>query len=74
MPKNKTRVVITQSLLHYIENMAKYSPRPGYEKRNRLHWIIAGGESGHNARPMHPDWARSIRDQCLEAGVPFFMK
>lgn len=37
-------------------------------------WIIAGGESGPGARPMHPDWARSIRDQCAAAGVPFFMK
>ena len=37
-------------------------------------WVIVGGESGHGARPMHPDWARSIRDQCLAARVPFFMK
>jgi protein gp37 len=37
-------------------------------------WIIVGGESGRNARPMHPDWARGIRDQCQAAGVPFFMK
>lgn len=39
-----------------------------------LDWIIVGGESGPNARPMHPDWARSIRDQCEAAGVPFFFK
>jgi protein gp37 len=39
-----------------------------------LHWVIAGGESGPNARPMHPDWARSLRDQCAVAGVPFFFK
>lgn len=37
-------------------------------------WIIVGGESGPGARPMHPDWARDIRDQCAEAGVPFFFK
>lgn len=37
-------------------------------------WVIAGGESGPGARPMHPDWARSIRDQCQAAGVPFFFK
>lgn len=37
-------------------------------------WIIAGGESGHGARPMHPDWARSLRDQCSAAGVPFLFK
>lgn len=41
---------------------------------NRLDWIICGGESGPNARPMHPDWARSVRDQCQAAGVPFFFK
>jgi protein gp37 len=39
-----------------------------------LHWVIAGGESGHDARPMHPDWARSLRDQCATAGVPFLFK
>lgn len=39
-----------------------------------LHWVIAGGESGPGARPMHPDWARSIRDQCQSAGVAFFFK
>ncbi|CAJ3168142.1 phage Gp37/Gp68 family protein [Burkholderia pseudomallei] len=39
-----------------------------------LHWVIAGGESGHGARPMHPDWARSLRDQCAAAGVPFLFK
>jgi len=40
----------------------------------RLDWVIAGGESGHNARPSHPDWFRSLRDQCKAAGVSFFMK
>lgn len=37
-------------------------------------WVIAGGESGPGARPMHPDWARSLRDQCQAARVPFFFK
>lgn len=40
----------------------------------RLHWVVVGGESGPNARPMHPDWVRSLRDQCEAAGVPFFFK
>ncbi|OYW97488.1 MAG: hypothetical protein B7Z14_17555 [Bosea sp. 32-68-6] len=40
----------------------------------RLDWIIVGGESGPNARPMHPDWARAIRDQCAAAGTAFFFK
>jgi protein gp37 len=39
-----------------------------------IDWVIVGGESGSNARPMHPDWARSIRDQCRIAGVPIFFK
>lgn len=39
-----------------------------------LDWVIVGGESGPSARPMHPDWARSIRDQCAAAGVAFFFK
>jgi len=39
-----------------------------------INWVIAGGESGHGARPVHPDWIRSLRDQCQAAGVPFFFK
>lgn len=39
-----------------------------------IHWVIVGGESGPGARPMHPDWVRSIRDQCVAAGVPCFFK
>lgn len=41
---------------------------------DRIDWVIVGGESGPNARPMHPDWARSLRDQCQAAGVPFLFK
>lgn len=39
-----------------------------------IDWVVVGGESGPNARPMHPDWPRSIRDQCTTAGVPFLFK
>lgn len=39
-----------------------------------VHWVVAGGESGAHARPMHPDWSRSLRDQCHAACVPFFFK
>lgn len=39
-----------------------------------IDWVIAGGESGPGARPMHPNWVRSIRDQCLKAGIAFFFK
>ena len=41
---------------------------------SRLDWVIVGGESGSGARPMHPDWARSLRNQCVAAGVPFLFK
>ncbi|MDR8027035.1 phage Gp37/Gp68 family protein [Burkholderia cenocepacia] len=41
---------------------------------NAVDWVIVGGESGPGARPMHPDWARSLRDQCAAAGVPFMFK
>ena len=44
------------------------------ERQPRLDWIIVGGESGPNARPMHPAWARSIRDQSAEAGVAYLFK
>lgn len=43
-------------------------------RRSGIHWVIVGGESGPNARPMHPHWARSLRDQCQAAGVPFMFK
>jgi protein gp37 len=39
-----------------------------------IHWAIVGGESGPGARPMQPEWALAIRDQCLERSVPFFFK
>lgn len=40
----------------------------------KIDWVICGGESGPGARPVHPDWVRSIRDQCVGAGVKFFFK
>ncbi|MDH5477805.1 MAG: phage Gp37/Gp68 family protein [Nitrospinota bacterium] len=41
---------------------------------SELDWVIMGGESGPGARPMHPDWARKVRDDCKETGAPFFFK
>jgi hypothetical protein len=46
----------------------------GSPDRPFINWVICGGESGHNARPVHPDWVRSISNQCEAAGVPFFFK
>ncbi len=39
-----------------------------------IHWVICGGESGPKARPMDPRWARDLRDECLDKGIPFFFK
>jgi protein gp37 len=46
-----------------------YAAAPGC-----VDWVIAGGESGPDARPLHPDWARGLRDQCAQAGRRFFFK
>ena len=39
-----------------------------------IDWVICGGESGPDARPVHPDWVRALRNQCELAGIPFFFK
>ena len=48
----------------------------GYEpgEWSGLDWVVVGGESGPGARPMHPAWARTLRDQCAASGVPYFFK
>ncbi len=51
------------------EEWAKSGP-----KDPRLSWLVCGGENGPGARPMHPDWARGLRDECAAAGVPFWWK
>lgn len=56
--------------LHLVDN----EPMPAGNCEGTINWVIVGGESGPGARPMHPDWARSLRDQCAAAGVPFFFK
>lgn len=48
-------------------------PCEGFQWQS-IGWVIAGGESGPQARPSHPDWFRSLRDQCAAAGVPFLFK
>ncbi len=47
---------------------------PDWNSGPKLDWIVAGGESGPKARPMYPDWIRSLRDQCAAADVPFLFK
>lgn len=48
--------------------------RAGLPQDDKLDWVVVGGESGPHARPMHPDWARSLRDQCATWGTPFLFK
>lgn len=59
------RFVSIEPMLEHI-NLDKYI--------DGLDWVIVGGESGSNARPMRPEWAMSIRDVCLQHNVPFFFK
>ena len=56
------------------ETGVMYPDGPDFEYGPRIDLAIVGGESGPNARPMHPDWARSLRDQCAAAGTAFFFK
>jgi protein gp37 len=60
------RFVSCEPLLGPIPGLMRNGPRPD--------WVIVGCESGHGRRTMDIDWARGIRDQCVEAEVPFFLK
>lgn len=75
----KVRFLSCEPLLGPLEfsdvtNRADAIQQLGKKALDGIHWVICGGESGPNARPMHPDWARSLRDQCAAASVPFLFK
>lgn len=57
----------------YKTVLCKYCKQP-VQITTPLNLVICGGETGPGARPMHPDWVRSLRDQCQAAGTPFFLK
>jgi len=59
-------------LMDYTSLNGKAFHRGGFT--DSLDWVICGGETGPGARPMHPDWPRAVRDDCVAAGVPFFFK
>ena len=65
------RFVSAEPLLGRIDLTGLLVTAGGSEQ---VDWVIVGGESGPGARPMHPDWARLLRDQCAAAGIPFFFK
>lgn len=58
----------------HTDALTRYYNLAGQRVNSTIDWVVAGGESGPDARPMHPDWARSLRDQCAAAGVPFLFK
>jgi protein gp37 len=67
-----TGLPLDQCIADFVESDGVYPPTD--ERGPRLDWVVVGGESGPSARPMHPDWARSLRDQCAAADAPFFFK
>lgn len=72
---NGLKFLSIEPLLGPIELLKDYPVGKGEVQYGALlDWVIVGGESGHGARPMHPDWVRRLRDQCNTAGVPFFFK
>lgn len=76
----KVRFLSVEPLLGEIDlyrggwSLLKPPLRNGGISKDRIHWVIVGGESGTNARPMQAEWVRSLRDQCVSAGVPFLFK
>ena len=77
------RFVSIEPMLEYVDiskylrivNENGFSDYGGpFSGRDKLDWVICGGESGPKARPIHPGWVRSLRDQCEGVGAPFFFK
>ena len=71
------RFVLCEPLLGKIDftNLfMKFSGSTETPDENWINWVIVGGANGKNAKPMHPDWVRSIKNQCKAANVPFYFK
>ena len=62
-----------KAAVRFVSAEPLLGPLPGLDLSS-IHWLIAGGESGPNARPMEKAWVRDLRDQCREANVAFFFK
>lgn len=71
--KARVRFLSCEPLLEGIENLS-FHLGLAQKLGKPIHWVIAGGESGPQARPMKPYWATDIRDVCKELGIPFFFK
>lgn len=74
----KTKWISHEPALGTLDLSARYGEGQPYDPpapiSEWIDWIVTGGESGPKARPMHPDWARSMRDQCAAVGIPWFFK
>lgn len=70
IPCEPNDVVMSNALVRHMDHPFGNMVHP----KSRVDWVIVGGESGPDARPSHPDWFRSLRDQCARAGVPYFHK
>ena len=68
------RFISCEPLLEEIDISKYLTQSAGVTNWHGIKWVIAGGESGQRSRPCHPDWLRSLRDQCLLANVPFLFK
>jgi protein gp37 len=68
----KYRFLSCEPLIGQVD-LGAWTPKR-HPSLHRIDWVIAGGESGPNARVMLPGWARSLRDQCKQAGIPFHFK
>lgn len=66
----KVRFLSCEPLLGPLNLRSYFSDNPN----DGIHWVIAGGESGAHSRPMNPNWARSLRDQCNENDIAFHFK
>lgn len=76
---NMCRVVYDDGTFDYASYngrffLSKYPSRGSAQYKPLINWVICGGETGPGARPMNPDWVRSLRDQCNAKQVPFFFK
>lgn len=69
------RLGLTQApALWTITHPSEFEEHEPTERAWKIHWVITGGESGHQARPAKPQWFRDLRDQCAAASVPFHFK
>lgn len=73
-PVDLTGLPSASGIGRYLDALSNAGVDPGALVPTKIDWVIVGGESGKDARPMHPDWVRQIRDDCEGAGTAFFMK